>query len=174
MMKFSLSVVAGVLLAGVLLQGGAARAQEVTDQAAAQDASGQDLAQDAPVDELVGPRPPFQDSLLFSPVEVNAIQQAIDGRAVKGAALKERAPADAAARYIKVGGVFYEKENDWVVWLNGQAVTPGNLLPEIVGIEVRGSRIFLEWFDAVTDGVISITLRPNQTYDLVTGVLLPG
>ena len=73
-----------------------------------------------------------------------------------------------------MAGGIYRKPGDWIVWLNGHKVTPKNLLPEIVDISVQNERVHLKWFDIGINNVISISLRPHQTYDIVTGVLLPG
>ena len=78
-------------------------------------------------------------------------------------------------RLIVCSGVIFRKKNDWVVWLNGQKVTPDNYLPEIIEIEVENSSyVHLKWYDIGLQDVISVTLRPNQVYDITTGVLLPG
>ena len=125
-----------------------------------------------PVEETVAP---FTESLMFSAAELAAISRAMAGRVTgtsmltgaNGAYIPER-------RVIAVAGVIYRKPGDWIVWLNGHKVTPKNLLPEIVDISVQNERVHLKWFDIGINNVISISLRPHQTYDIVTGVLLPG
>jgi len=78
-------------------------------------------------------------------------------------------------RLIVLSGVIFRKKGDWVVWINGQKVTPDNYLPEIIDIKVENSSyVHLKWYDIGLQDVISITLRPNQIYDITTGVLLPG
>lgn len=77
-------------------------------------------------------------------------------------------------RKIALGGILYRAEGDWIIWLNGQKLGPDNLLPEIQGITVASDKVYLEWFDIGINGIIRLTLRPHQTYDIVTGLLLPG
>ncbi len=77
-------------------------------------------------------------------------------------------------RTITLSGVLLRKPGDWVVWLNGHKLVPGQLLPEIVGMSVERDRVHLKWFDIGLGKVISLTLRPNQTYDVTSGLLLSG
>ncbi len=75
---------------------------------------------------------------------------------------------------IRVYGVFYRAPDDWIVWINGRKVTPGALLPEIRGIEVeKSSHVHLKWYDQALNSIIAVTMRPHQTYDVQTGILLP-
>lgn len=146
------------------------------------------------------PEDPVTRSLLFSPAEIAAIKGSIGRARVRKDRPQEEeppapaapalAPAQAAAlveeskkisilpipmrRTISVAGVVFRDKDDWIVWLNGRKVTPKNLLPEIVDIRVEKEKVHLKWFDRGINGVISISLRPHQTYDIVTGVLLPG
>lgn len=121
---------------------------------------------------------PFLGALLMSPVEMTVVRQAISGKI--SSAVPEVLQANAPAvippdRVISVGGVFYRTPGNWVVWMNGHKVTPKSLLPEIVDIVVRdSSKVNLQWYDAGLNKVIAITLRPHQTYDIPTGILLPG
>lgn len=77
-------------------------------------------------------------------------------------------------RQINLQGVFYRSPTDWIVWLNGRKVTPKDRPRELVGIKVERDRVHIKWFDIGMGKVISLTLRPRQTYDIVSGVLLPG
>jgi hypothetical protein len=121
---------------------------------------------------------PFTESLFFSPLELTEIAMAIKGAQTVSEASSPTnqgsVPVIPAHRVISLAGVVYRSEADWIVWLNGQKVTPGRLLPEIVDIQVANDSVRLKWFDIGLNGVISITLRPHQTYDIVTGILLPG
>jgi hypothetical protein len=77
-------------------------------------------------------------------------------------------------RTITLAGVLYNKPNDWIIWLNGQKLVPGVLLPEIMDISVNRDVVHLQWFDIGMNKIISLSLRPHQTYDIVTGLLLPA
>jgi hypothetical protein len=118
---------------------------------------------------------PFEGSFFLTPLEITAIQRALGGRVMKASTLgAEGGAVIPAHRVIRVSGVLYRSPADWVVWMNNEKVTPGNLLPEIVDISVKSSsKVSLQWYDVGLNQVLSITLRPHQTYDITTGVLLP-
>lgn len=117
----------------------------------------------------------FTDSFFLSPLEVAAIQQALAGRTVSQETLAGEEKAVPAHRVIRVSGVLYRAPEDWIVWMNNKKVTPDDLLPEIVDIKVSdSSKVHLKWYDVGLNQVITITLRPHQVYDIVTGILLPG
>ncbi len=115
----------------------------------------------------------FKGSLLFTAPEVAAIDRALAGQVSGTAALTaNNGQVIPLRRLIVVSGIAYQTADDWVVWINGQKVTPKKLLPEIVDIDVTPASVQLKWFDIGINNVISITMRPHQTYDIVTGVLL--
>lgn len=118
---------------------------------------------------------PFTQSLLFSPAEIVALRRAAQGGSVGTAVLNaDSVTVVPEKRVISLAGVVYRAPGDWIVWLNGKKMTPKDILPEVVEIKVSQDRVHLKWFDIGLNNVISITLRPHQTYDIVTGVLLPG
>ncbi len=118
---------------------------------------------------------PFRKSFLFSPIEIEMIARARDRKPASSALLNADKPqAIPEKRVISLAGVLFRKHGDWIVWLNGQKVIPSQLLPEIVDISVSNDVVHLKWFDIGMNKIISISLRPHQTYDIVTGVLLPG
>jgi hypothetical protein len=117
---------------------------------------------------------PFSGSFFLTPAEIAAIKTAMAGSGMMGGDISVAAPVP-QHRVISVSGLLYRSPKDWIVWMNGQKVTPENLLPEIVDIKIdSSSHMKLKWYDIGLDKVIAITLRPHQTYDIVTGVLLPG
>lgn len=68
--------------------------------------------------------------------------------------------------------MIYCKPGDWIVWINGHKLVPGARLPELVDIKVERDRVHLKWFDIGMAKILTITLRPRQTYDITSGVLL--
>jgi hypothetical protein len=121
---------------------------------------------------------PFNGSFFLTPAEITAIQLAKLGKPVTAETLDTGggiAPMIAPHRVISISGLLYRSPKDWIVWMNGKKVTPKELLPEIVDIKVESSsRVRLKWYDRGLNSVIAITLRPHQTYDITTGILLPG
>jgi hypothetical protein len=117
---------------------------------------------------------PFNGSFFLTPAEIAAIKTAMAGSGMMGGDISVAVPVP-QHRVISVSGLLYRSPKDWIVWMNGQKVTPEKLLPEIVDIKIdSSSHMRLKWYDIGLDKVIAITLRPHQTYDIVTGVLLPG
>lgn len=122
---------------------------------------------------------PFTGSLLFTPLELSSIKTALEGYvpyAEEGAEEVDEAMALARLqpRLVRLSGIIYRAPNDWIVWINGQRLSPGKLIPEVAEIQVKRDHVIVKWYDAPTREVISIRLRPHQTYDILTGVLLPG
>ncbi len=120
---------------------------------------------------------PFNRSLFFSKQDLVQIIKALGGKAP----CLDCAPSEGGTeiiplvRTITLTGVLYKNPQDWMIWLNGQKLNPNNLFKEILDIEVyQDSRVRLKWYDIGLDGVIDITMRPHQKYDIVTGLLLPA
>jgi len=125
-------------------------------------------------------------SLLFTPEEVTVIQRAMagfnaalpgteDGEDGEDGEDEDEEGVDPRAhRKIKLSGISYISPEVWTVWINEMRILPGYLPPEIVSINVKKDRVLLEWYDRVTDTIITLTLRPHQVYDMDTGIILPG
>lgn len=129
----------------------------------------------APVAPAPDPNAPFRDSFFFTPLDIASIQRALGGESVSTALInKENQTVIPIKRVLSLAGVVFRKDDDWIVWLNGHKLTPKNLLPEIVDIDVEKNLVHLRWYDIGLNDIIAITLRPHQTYDIVTGLLLPG
>ncbi len=122
---------------------------------------------------------PFTGSFFFTRDQIADVKKAQAGRPPVTAdngdisgALEQLIPPH---RVISLSGVFYRSPKDWVVWVNGEKVTPKKLMPEIVDISVeKNSKVHLKWYDEGLKSTLSITMRPHQTYDIGAGVLLPG
>lgn len=115
---------------------------------------------------------PFRESVLFTPAEVTVLREAAAGRSSSSAVLEadkvELIPID---RKIKLSGIYYKDDNNWIVWMNGYKMHPHYLLKEIHKIEVKQDEVYLEWFDIGLNDIIKIKMRPHQIYDIVTGIL---
>jgi len=126
--------------------------------------------EEAPI-TLISTEDQFMQSLFFNQIELAALNKAAIG-VVLGGIDDENSPP--LKREIRLAGLVYDSPNDWIIWLNGHRMTPGNILPEIVEIKVNKTSVFLRWYDAVLKQVLVITLRPHQVYDIQSGILLPG
>ena len=115
---------------------------------------------------------PFTSSFFFSAQDLIAIQKAQHG-AVSGKSEAYTGAPIPQIRRITLSGIIYRNPSDWLIWINGHKVVPGRLLPEMVSIKVHEDNVHLKWFDIGFNGVIDITIKPHQTYDIVTGIMLP-
>lgn len=143
------------------------------DTPAAEGAADAAAAQSQPVSAPVATvKTPFRDTLLFSGAEIAALREAAAGRRSNEAFLDaektELIPID---RKIRLSGIYYKDDGNWIVWLNGYKLHPRYLLKEIHRIDVKRDEIFLSWYDIGLNDVINIRMRPHQVYDIVTGIL---
>mgnify|MGYP000852574927 CR=1 FL=1 len=151
---------------------GAAQAPVDPAAAAAQKAAEEAAVKAAEEARLAALNKPFRDTLLFAPAEVTALREAAAGRRTNEKFLEadkvELIPID---RKIKLSGIYYKDDNNWIVWMNGYKLHPRYLMPEIHKIQVKQDEVYLEWYDIGLNDVIKIKLRPHQIYDIVTGIL---
>jgi hypothetical protein len=121
---------------------------------------------------------PFVQSLFFSPQDIIAIKKASE--TPKGVAItpdgQVQTPVIPMNRFIAVSGLSYKSPDNWVVWINGRKIVKGGegALKELVEIKPQKDYVDLLWFDIGLNGTIKIKMRPNQTYYIVPGLLLPG
>jgi hypothetical protein len=118
---------------------------------------------------------PFKDSFFFTAEDLIAIHKAILARDTGIQTLLTPATTYIPPiRRIKVAAVIYDSPDKWMVYINNQWITPNVSMKEIVDIKVERDLIHLKWYDIGANKVLVLTMRPNETYDIVTGVLLPG
>jgi len=77
-------------------------------------------------------------------------------------------------REISLGGIVYASGEDWVVWLNGQRVTPEAIPKQVIDIQVKADYIELKWYDSWTNLIYPVRLRPHQRFNLDARIFLPG
>lgn len=85
-----------------------------------------------------------------------------DGQVVKG------------PREIGLSGIVYTNSDKWVIWLNNQRVAPDAIPEEVMDLNVFANYVELEWFDAYTNQIYPIRLRPHQRFNLDNRIFLPG
>lgn len=131
----------------------------------------------APAAVVADIRTPFSKSFFFTSEDIISIKKAMEQQKIAPTAATGQTPGGVIIppiRRIALSGVVYRAANDWLIWINGQKVTPTVTMKEIVDIQVEREKVHLKWFDIGANYVIDITMRPNETYDITTGVLLPG
>jgi len=79
-----------------------------------------------------------------------------------------------AMREISLSGIVYNSPDDWTIYLNKNRITRETIPAEVIDVKVYKDYIELKWFDAQTNQVYPIRLRPNQKFNLDVKVFLPG
>lgn len=77
-------------------------------------------------------------------------------------------------REVSLGGILYSNKDSWTVWLNGVRITKDAIPKQILDIRVARQYIDLKWFDASTNLVFPIRLRPHERFNLDARIFLPG
>lgn len=77
-------------------------------------------------------------------------------------------------RELSLGGIVFKGRDDWTVWLNGQRLRPNALPKEVMDINVGRKHVELKWYDASTNLIYPIRLRPHQRFNLDSRMFLPG
>lgn len=122
-------------------------------------------------------------SLFFTYWQYKAILEAQQSRGVVRAPTKAELEAldrgddfepDAGIRNITLGGIVYKSNDDWVIWLNGQRVTPNAVPKEILDLRVFKNYIEVKWLDDFTNNIFPLRLRAHQRFNLDARIFLPG
>lgn len=124
--------------------------------------------------------PSNQFSLFFTPREIGLIGEAREGFVARVATEAEIARSQDPSqrprgpREVALGGVLYVSNDDWTVWINKQKITPDRIPPEVTDIIVGKDYVQLKWYDAYTNQIFPIKLRPQQRFNIDTRIFLPG
>jgi hypothetical protein len=143
---------------------------------------------EAPV-ELASPpeiNPNTMPSLLFTYWEHVAV---LDAKRARGAGGDTRTPLrgefganegqenykpSPEERELNLSGIVFKSHEDWTIWLNGKRVTPDALPSDAIEIRVSKDYIDIKWFDAYTNQIFPIRLRPHQRFNFDTRIFLPS
>lgn len=77
-------------------------------------------------------------------------------------------------RELSLGGILFRSVDSWIVWLNGQRVTPEAIPKQVIDIRVQESFIELKWFDSYTNLIYPVRIYPHQRFNLDSRIFLPG
>lgn len=77
-------------------------------------------------------------------------------------------------RELVLAGIVYVSGDDWTVWFNNQRLTPTAILPEMLDLKVYKEYIEVKWFDAYTNQIFPVRLRPHQRFNIDSRIFLPG
>ena len=114
----------------------------------------------------------WQHSLLQDAKRLFTTRRPDPGEDPSSDAVPEERPR--GVREISLSGILFKGKTDWVVWLNGQRLAPDALPKEVIDIKVNKDYIDLKWFDAYTNLIYPIRIRPHQRFNLDTRIFLPG
>lgn len=115
----------------------------------------------------------FSRSLFFTQGDLVDIKNAINGITSNGLLGEATEKPIPQVRTIVITGMNYFSPDNWIVWLNGQKITPYIRPSEVQEIEVHPGVVHLKWFDIGANKTLRLSMRPNEVYDIVTGVTLP-
>jgi|AntRauTorcE11897_2_1112592.scaffolds.fasta_scaffold03445_5 hypothetical protein len=118
------------------------------------------------------PYQPFNQSLFFTQNDIIRIRMALAG--IDSDVVSDGEADKPENRVLRLSGITYSNPDQWMIWLNGMRITPYNMPPEMINVRVTEDFIDLKWFDNTLKKIIRIRLRPNQVYDISTGIMLPG
>lgn len=121
-------------------------------------------------------------SLFFTDEELDKIENASAGKIdskdmTDPSADGEDKPAPitiAGPRDLRLAGILYHGNNDWVIWFNGMRVTPKTKPEGMLDILVRKDRIALKWLDRPTNRIINLVMYPHQEYHLDSDTITAG
>lgn len=111
-------------------------------------------------------------SLFFTPGTLALIRDARFG--LVASLPGEGSSTPQGPREIGLQGIVYNNVDEWTIWLNDQRVTPRAIPPEVIDLRVTEKYIDLKWFDASTNAIYPIRLRPHQRFNLDAKLFLPG
>lgn len=77
-------------------------------------------------------------------------------------------------RELSLSGILFKGKDNWVVWLNGKRLAPDALPKEVMDIKVTEQYVDLKWFDAYTNLIYPVRIRPHQRFNLDSRIFLPG
>jgi len=125
--------------------------------------------------------PPAIPSLIFTSEQQSLLREARNGFNTRiplasetGEPVKTDPKLPTASRRISLSGIIFINPDEWTIWLNKKRVTSANLPKEAVDLRVYKEFIELKWFDAETNQIFPIRLRPNQTFSLDAHTFVPG
>lgn len=107
-----------------------------------------------------------KSSLFFKPNEIAQIEHAV--RAAQPLLLSQ------TRHVLHCGSIIYIDEDNWSVWLQGEKWTPETDKPNLHIIEVAENEVRISVQIAGNDGYKEITIKPNQSLNLLTGELFDG
>jgi len=81
---------------------------------------------------------------------------------------------DPGRRDISLGGIVYNNEDDWTIWLNGLRVQPDAIPKEVLSLEVFKDYIEVKWHDKYTNKIYPLRLRSHQRFNMDMRIFLPG
>ncbi len=113
-------------------------------------------------------------SLFFTPEALALLKDAIKGLNTSPGNIDESNPNDPGIRELALGGIVYQANDDWTIWLNGRRIKPNAIPGEIFDLTVYKEYIDIKWYDAYTNRLFPIRLRANERFNLDSRLFLTG
>lgn len=122
-------------------------------------------------------KPEDLKTLLFTAWQYALLLEAktyINTRPPSSSELNGNGQTPTGPREISLGGISFVNAKSWTVWLNSQRIKPDAIPKEVMDIKVSEDHVDLKWFDASTNLIFPIRLRPHQRFNLDDRIFLPG
>ena len=114
-------------------------------------------------------------SLFFTPEALALLKDAITGlNPVVGEKVGDGSEKDPGIRELALGGIVFNAEEDWTIWLNGRRIQPNAIPGEVFDLNVTKEYIDIKWYDEYTNRIYPIRLRPNERFNLDSRLFLTG
>ncbi len=114
-------------------------------------------------------------SLFFTMDALALIKDAIEGlNTSTNVDVTDGSEKEPGIRELALGGIVYERSDDWTIWLNGLRITPDTIPGEIFDLSVSKEYIDIKWYDAYTNRLYPIRLRANERFNLDSRLFLTG
>jgi hypothetical protein len=82
------------------------------------------------------------------------------------------------ARDLFLSGILFHSSTDWTIWFNKERLTiednPKELPDEMKDLKVYSDHIEFNWFDAYTNKIYALKMRPHQRFNIDRRIFLPG
>ena len=115
----------------------------------------------------------WEHALLREMKQKNAVARPASQREMQSST-DDGKPRPKGIRELSLGGIVFADKDDWTIWLNNQRVTPDAIPKEVLDMRVTDDYVEMKWFDAYTNLVFPLRLRPHQRFNLDNRIFLPG
>lgn len=122
----------------------------------------------------------YYPSLFFTYWQHQAIRDVLNSRGFVKAPTEAELNAedefipDRGIRELKLGGILFKNEKEWIIYLNNERVKPDSIPEQILDLIVFEKHIELKWLDEHSNMIYRVRLKPHQRFNLDQRIFLSG